>query len=195
MVYQKYNDYELIYMVQENDDFSYDVLFNKYLPIIKRIAIDYYKNFNRYGYDLDDFLQEGYLSFHKATVSYDEKKDSLFYSFVVLCIHRGLISFCRKITSESKNISSDYVVDLDCTPVADSSLNIEDKYLYKEFIDDIWDVVYDFPIDYSCVFELRYNQFKFGEIGLLLDIPTRRAQFMNRMVQKSIRQKLNICVK
>lgn len=189
MVYQKYNDYELVYMVQEKDDFSYDVLFKKYLPIIKRIAFDYYKNFNHYGYDLDDFLQEGYLYFHKAAVSYDENKDSLFYTFVVLCLHRGFISFCRKMTSESKNINSDYLIDCDSVPLAASS-RVEDGYIFKEFINDIWKIVYEFPIEYACVFELRYNQFKYNEIGTLLDIPTRKAQFIYRVVINKVRSKL-----
>ena len=37
MDYKDYNDYELIYMVRENDDSSYDILFQKYIPIIKRM--------------------------------------------------------------------------------------------------------------------------------------------------------------
>ena len=42
MKYKNYNDYELIYMVKENDDFSYDALYKKYMPIIKSIAYDFY---------------------------------------------------------------------------------------------------------------------------------------------------------
>jgi len=38
MNYKKINDYELLYMVRENDDYSKDLLYEKYLPIIKSLA-------------------------------------------------------------------------------------------------------------------------------------------------------------
>lgn len=192
MTYQKYNDYELVYMVQENDDCSYDVLFNKYLPIIKSIAVDYYKKFNRFGADLDDFIQESYLSFYKAAISYDENKDSLFYSFVVLCIHRGLISFCRRISGESKNISNDYLIDSDEVPLSDSTYDMVDYCVNRELILNMWIIVLEYPIEYSSVFELRLNQFKYKEISILLDIPVRRAQFISRVIQNRLRKEL-IC--
>ena len=190
MGYQKYNDYELVYMVQENDEASYDVLLKKYIPIIKRIAIDYYKSFSHYGFDLDDFVQEGYMFFHKAVSSFDEGKMSLFYSFVVLCLHRGFISFCRKISSESKNISNEYMLDSDSIPIVDRSIDLDTNVMYSEIFSKIWDVVYSFSFEYICVFELRWNQFHFDEISKLLDIPIRRAQFINRLIQKQIRKEL-----
>ena len=41
MDYKKYNDYELISMVCENDEDSYYSLFSKYEPIIKSIAQEF----------------------------------------------------------------------------------------------------------------------------------------------------------
>lgn len=42
MNYKKYNDYELIYMIRENDDSSQNILFEKYQPIIRKFANDFY---------------------------------------------------------------------------------------------------------------------------------------------------------
>ena len=191
MNYQNYNDYELIYMVREHDDDSYDVLFQKYLPIIKKIASDYYKNFSSYGCDLDDFIQEGYLGFQRAVSSYDEEKDILFYTFVVICIHRKILSFCRKITSSRKNISNHYLVDCDDVPLLDPFPGMESLFLNRDFLTCLWNVIYSFPFEYTCVFELRMNQFHYSEISELLDIPIRRAHFIVNKVQKKIRQELN----
>ena len=63
MNYKKYNDYELFYKVKECDEVSNGILLKKYLPIIKKIASDAYKGYGCYGYDYDDFLQEGYIGF------------------------------------------------------------------------------------------------------------------------------------
>ena len=191
MNYQNYNDFELIYMVREHDDDSYDTLFQKYLPIIKRIASDYYNNFSSYGCDLDDFVQEGYLGFQRAVSSYDEHKDILFYTFAVMCIHRKILSFCRRITSNMKNISNHYLVDYDEVPILDSFPGMEHLFLNREFISCLWNVIYTFPFEYTCVFELRMNQLHYSEISELLEIPVRRAHFIVRKVQNKIRKEFN----
>ena len=193
MDYKKYNDYELIYMVRENDDYSYGTLLNKYLPIIRSIAGDYYKRFDSFGYELDDFIQEGHLGFQKALRYFDEKKDILFYTFVTLCINRRLLSFCKRITCDKKNISSYYFDDIDKISIADED-DTELYFLEKEFYSDIWSIVYTYPIEYSCVFELRLNQFHYPEIERLLNISSRRAQRMMHILYKKIRKELQVYI-
>ena len=51
MDYKKYNDYELVYMVRENDDISQDILFKKYDPILRKIAGEYHSKFKSNGYE------------------------------------------------------------------------------------------------------------------------------------------------
>ena len=74
MDYKKYNDYELIYMVHENDEESNSILLRKYSPIIGKICSKYYKRFNQYGYDYEDFYQEGLAAFYRAIKYYDDKR-------------------------------------------------------------------------------------------------------------------------
>ena len=194
MNYKKYNDYELIYMVRENDDASYGTLLNKYLPIIKRMAYDYYKCYSEYGYDIDDFIQEGYLGFQNAVNSYDEKKDVLFYTFASLCIKRRIMTFCKRITCDKKNIKSTELIDCDMIPIEDPTIQIEYDSVCKETFSEMWDVVYSFPIDYSCVFELRFNHFQYQEIEYLLEIPVRRAEFMMKKIFEKIRKEMKLFV-
>ena len=78
MNYKNYNDYELIYSVREKDDFAFDIIFEKYQPIIHKIAGDYFKSYSNYGYDYQDFVQEGNIAFQKALIYYDENKNSIF---------------------------------------------------------------------------------------------------------------------
>lgn len=191
MSYIKYNDYELIYMVRENDDNSYDALFNKYLPIIKRISYEHYKNFKGYGYDYEDFLQEGFLSFQKALSIYNPDKDCLFYTFLVLCINRGLITFCKRISCSKKNINNNNFIDIDDAFVVGDTF-VDSSFISLEKIQNIWEIVYEFDLPYICVFELRFNGFSFKEIEMLLDIPIRRAQFIYNKVNKIIRSKMNL---
>lgn len=194
MKYKNYNDYELIYMVREQDENSYGILFQKYLPIIKRIACDYYKSYNTYGYDLDDFIQEGYLGFQKAILSFDENKDILFYTFVTLCIHRKIINFCKRISCDRKNISNINFVDCDEVSIVDPSLDMDDMLSFKELFSTIWNIIYSFPIEYTSVFELRMNHFRYSEISELLEVSNRRAEFMVRRIMNKIRKECSLTI-
>ena len=191
MNYKKYNDYELIYMVREKDDLSYNVLFQKYTPIIKRIALDYYKSYSTYGFDLDDFIQEGYVGFQKAVRRYNENNKALFYTFAIICIHRTLISFCNTISGDKKNISNIYLQSIDNISFSDG-INYEEDYVQSmELFHYIWNIVYSFPIEIISIFELRWNHFKFYEISKLLDLPIRRCQSEYRMIIQSLQNRLS----
>lgn len=191
MDYKDLNDYELIYMVRENDDSSYDILFNKYLPVIRRISSEYYNLFSDYGYDFCDFLQEGYLGFQKALDSFNEDNNTLFYTFLIICLKRHLKCFCKRITCESKNINRYQFVDIDSTEIEDLGRNIDYNINKDIFIHEIWDVVYSFDdIMFSCVFELKINNFKYSEISELLDMDVKKIKLIQRRIYKAIRHRV-----
>ena len=186
MNYKLYNDYELIYMVRENDDSSRDILFEKYKPIIKSIASEFYNKYSDYGYDFDDFLQEGYIYFQKALCKYDENKECLFYTFVILCLRRGFLSFCRRITCSSKNIAYSDIVDIDEYSYIDNSSDVEMIALDKEYDIKIKELLFSLPFEIANVFELRINNFTYNEIGELLEIPISTVNFRCKKVKKAM---------
>lgn len=190
MNYKKYNDYELIYNVRENDDYSYNCLFNKYVPVMKKLAYKYYSNFKGYGCELEDFQQEAYISFYNAVNSYSEDKNSLFYSFVVLCINRALTTFCKKISCEKKNINNNYLINIDDEPFVVGENNIDSYYEESSIKDFIKSIYLDMNLEESCIVELRYNGFTYKEISILLDIPLRRVQFKGKKVKEIINSKI-----
>ena len=190
MNYKEYNDYELVYMVRENDDECTNILYDKYMPILKKIAYDYYQKFNTYGYDYDDFLQEAFISFQKALVSFDESKNSLFYSFVVLCVRRNLMSFCRNISSKKSNLSNYYLLNIEDVSIIDSDSDIMKNIHQLEIYNIFRDVIFEFSLEVSSIMELRINGFSYREISSLLDIPSSSVEFKSRKARKRLQQKL-----
>ena len=61
MNYREINDYEQLYLIKENDDDSFNLVFQKYRPIIISLAKRYYKKVNYHYCELDDLIQEGYI--------------------------------------------------------------------------------------------------------------------------------------
>ena len=179
----KQNDYELIYMVRENDEVSQDLLYEKYLPIIKNLASEFYQKYNSYGYDFDDFFQEALIAFQKSIINFNEEKETLFYTFTVLCIRRALLSFCRNISNKTKNVSNNNYVSIE-----------EYDNIFLDQKADI-ELIISLPFENSCIFELRLNGFSYREISILLDIPTSTVEFKNRSAKRKLEQLLNVFYK
>ncbi len=192
MKYKDYNDYELLYMVRENDDLSRDLLLKKYSPIINKIALDFFNNYKNYGYEYDDFYQEAMLAFNNAVVSYNENKNTLFYTFVVVCIKRALLSFTRNISS--KNANYNLFVELNDSDLIDEKSNIEDIFKDKEIQDICMEIIYnpDLSIKDTSILELRMNGFTWKEISILLDSSNSSIQFRFRKMKNELLKYLSI---
>lgn len=190
MNYKNYNDYELISMVRENDEFSYYSLFEKYKPIVKNISKEFYDRYSDYGYDYDDFIQEGYVGFQNALNKYDSSKGALFYTFVELCIRRRLLSFTKNITLPKRNISNKYFVSLDDLDVRDNSVSLNDELDYEDTMNIIKDVLYSLDLKYTAPFELKMNNFSLKEISTLLEVSINSVSYRVNLVRDEIRMRI-----
>lgn len=193
MDYKKYNDYELVYMVRENDEYSNKLLFEKYVPIILSITNRYYKQYNGLGYDYEDFYQEALAAFYKAISNYDESKETLFYSFVVLCINRSLMSFCRKLAHERKNYFNVINIDIDDLDyeIKDVKNDINNILSFNEIEKVIKEVLFTISIEISSILELKLNGFTYKEISKLLDIPVSSVEFRCRKGKVLLRKRMS----
>ena len=162
-------------------------LFNKYRPLIRNIAYKFYNQYRDFGYEYEDFIQEANVGFYKALKYFNANKDVLFYSFLSLCITRQLISFVNKISLHQSNyiLLSNDEYDFDV-------LFRDDFEFLKSYDIDciIKEVIYDSPLDYSCVFELKINNFTYWEIQELLDMNFSQAEYRYRKMRLLLKSKL-----
>ena len=171
MNYKDYNDYELIYMIRENNDVEYEVLFKKYEPLIKNIAGKYISFVKNNGGEFDDLVQEGFVSLNSAINSFDENKGILFYTLANVCIERGMQRYCKKLSTK-KNLLFNSSINIDSLDYIigdsgfDPSLMIIDADIENDFLN--YKNLFSFKL--SMVFELKYNGFTHQEISKLLDI-------------------------
>ena len=85
-------DSELIKRVKAGDEVAFEHLFQRYEPLIAKIARKYHVR----GYEIEDFYQIGALAFYKAVLSFEEKEDVTFYGYVLSCVRNKIVSQCRK---------------------------------------------------------------------------------------------------
>lgn len=174
-MYRDLNDYEILYLIKENDDIDYGIIYEKYKPLVYKIASKYKTIFKSFGYELDDLMQIGYMSLFNA-IKHFESDISLFYTYSLNVIEYGIINEIRKNNTNKRKVLNDSI-SYDVL-VPNSNLS------YVEIIPDTKENVYDvndnyeelvvfkntLPFMVSCIFELKYEGFSDEEIALLLEI-------------------------
>ena len=185
----KYNDYELLDLIDDNDEVIYNIMINKYKPVIYNKALEYYtylRNNNYEGLTLDDFLEEGLITLNHAIKSFDSNKGSLFYSFLLVCLTSSFNLMLRKIfTIKNRPLLKYQELEYE---VKDSK-GI-DPYDYVDNLDiynELNDYLYSVSLIDSAIIELRLNDFKYSEIMELLDVSSSK---INRTI-KMMRERLS----
>ena len=190
MDYKKLNDNELIYMIQENDEDSINLLVRKYSPIIFKLSKEYYDRYNGFLYDLDDFYQEALNAFYKAIHTYNNDRGVLLYTYVTACIRRALAGFGRLVCSNrNKDAFSTDISKLEYC-IEDSRENPDIRESFKGLENIVKDFIFGLSIEVGAILELKINGFTYKEIGELLDIPMSSVEFKSRRARKLLRNKV-----
>lgn len=198
-MYKDINDYELLYLISENNEDAYNNIYDKYENMIRIEAKKYYRKCKYLGFSLEDIYQAGLYGFSLALSSYSDEEGTLFYTYANACITKELNSFIRnqsryKHEVLSDSISLDKPLDEDGTTVGtlmDSGINVITEY--KEFINcnHLLSLKHNLPFLYSLVFELRINNFSNREIATLLDIKYKQVDNALRLIKAKLKKEIN----
>lgn len=83
--YNKYNDYELLYLVKDGNEKALNYLFLKYDNVIfTQIKISFNASYNK----TEDLMQEGRMILFNCIKSYKQENSITFYSYFLLCLKR-----------------------------------------------------------------------------------------------------------
>ena len=171
----EYNDFELVSLIRENNEEAREILYNKYKPIIVKKSTDQIYKLGSYGMEINDLIQEGYIGLDNAINCFNEKENSSFYTFALLCIDRQIITYIKKNTNNKAMILNDAInlddgkeyLFRDNTDIEGSFINKEGA---KEFINLICDSLSDIE---KKVFSLKLEGYDIGEIANLLNKDTK----------------------
>lgn len=178
-MYREIDDYEILYMIQENNDY-YELILEKYKPLIITICKQRLSGIKEMGYELEDLMQIANMAVYEAIKTYSEYENAKFYTYVAKCIHNKLNVELRNNSSDKKKalntaISYDANIPGTNTPLIDL---LEDKtvinpYQYldiKELKDKYIYYLNSLPFEVAGVYQLRLQGFNQSEIQTLLNI-------------------------
>lgn len=106
------NDFELLYLVSENNEEANEKIYDKYKPAIDYYAKKYLHLIEGKGLDYNDLFQEGLIGLDSAIKKYKEQKDIKFSTFAFICIRRRMISSVRNASRKKHSILNEsYSID------------------------------------------------------------------------------------
>lgn len=199
MRYKGVNDYELLYLVGENNEEVYNSIYAKYKPLIHRMAKTLCENYKSALVEYDDLFQEGMYGLNNAIKSFNGKSGSLFYTLAKLCISREMNGYVAKML-RGKNMILSSAVSFD-TPISKNGFVVEDTLYSRddsvelqfesiEMEKYILDLKYELKDEYMPVYELKLNGFSNAAIANLLDLRYKDVDNYLRSIKKTLRRKI-----
>lgn len=203
MNYKDINDYEILYLIKENDDDTINILYKKYEPLIINKINKYSYLIKEFNLSYDDLKQECYVRFTELVNNYNENKNCLFYSYLNLCIDGCLKNYFRHILTD-KNYSNINNVSLDSSINDDgislneiikgSSNNPLSIVEHFDICNSINSYIYSLSIDYASMLELHLEGYSNVEISNLLDINySNISSIISRILKKLRKHVENNC--
>ena len=187
MEYKDINDYEVLYLVEENQSDYKEILFKKYEPVLKKITYDYFFKMKRLGVEYDDIYQEALIGLNYAIDHFNFQKDVKFYTYAILCVKSKLNSYYFRSNNGKNKILNDSMVfmqmnDMDMESLI--SVRFNDTYLY--FYDEILKFKNNLNEMQAQVFELKYNGFTNSDIGNLLGLTVKDVYYYLCLIRKKL---------
>lgn len=198
MRYKGVNDYELLYLVGENNEEVYNSIYAKYKPLIHRMAKTLCENYKSALVEYDDLFQEGMYGLNNAIKNFNGKSGSLFYTLAKLCISREMNGYITKML-RGKNIILSSAVSFD-TPITNGFVVEDTLYSHDDSVElqfesiemekYILDLKYELKDEYMPVYELKLNGFSNAAIANLLDLRYKDVDNYLRSIKKTLRRKI-----
>ena len=169
-MYRNLNDYEILYMVEDSDN-NFAILMKKYEPLIYKVSKEYSYLFKKFGYEIDDLMQIGYITLYKASRFYDNCNDTWFYSYFRKSLYNSILNSIRNNTTAKKEVLNNalsYDIEIPNTSFRYIDL-FKDKTSNSNYYKELILFKNSMPSQLSWTFELFYNGYTKEEISVLLE--------------------------
>ncbi len=194
---EELNDYELLEYISSNNEEANNLMFEKYKPLIITIAKKYKQLGVKYGFEINDLIQEGMLGLSKAIEKYDPNLNIKFYTLARVCIERKLLNLFKiagrkrnKILNESIPIEGEEY-DLEDI-IGDSESNPLNIILNQEMKDGIFDKLYEVLSDYERkVLDLKEEGFTSKEIAEILNKTKKQIENTIQRIKEKYKKVIN----
>lgn len=177
-MYRDINDYETLYMISDSDDDYFEIMLEKYTPLMHKGIKKYKYIAKKFGYEEDDLYQIASIALYKAIYNFNHyDKDNLFYTFYMKLLENEFLSFIRLNSTNKKKVLNESISYDNNVPNTDLSyIEVFPDYstFNEPFLDDL-ELKYNnfknsLEFELACILDLRIEGYTVSEIANLLDI-------------------------
>lgn len=169
--YNEYNDYELVFLAQEENEDAINIIYKKYKPIIvKKSKLAIYSTKNS-GSEINDVMQEAYLGLEEAIKNFSQNDEATFYTFANLCIDRKISNYIRKMANKKNILLNEAIfIDENMENYLKDTTDIENNLIRKVMKEEIINNIYDkFTTLEKDVYNLLVDGYSLAEISNKLE--------------------------
>lgn len=177
------NDYELIYLIKEENEVALDIMFKKYEPLIRKIAGHYFYLFEN-KMSLEELIQEFRISLYQALISYKTSSDIMFYTYFLYILKSKINELYKYYHRKKRNFAT---LELEENSIVnyDEPLKLT---MTNEFVDMLIKFKNDIDFKDANILEMRFNNFSYKEISLFLEIPIKEVDNRIQKIRKKLKQ-------
>lgn len=150
--FKQLKDEDIILVIKGGDYFPFEVLFQRYVPLVKKVVKEYYVQ----GFENEDFIQEARIVFNKTILFYDKSRGHTFGNYFKLNLKHHCFSLIRKDMakkrrSEKISESLDSLLENGFSPNYiknfSGDLNLQEALEVKESIPKYFESLSDFEYE------------------------------------------------
>lgn len=181
--FMNYNDYELLYMIKEDEE-AFNYLVEKYKPLFKKASYSFFVKNKHKNIEFEDLMQNCNLTLYTAVNRYNPDKDVLFYSYLLICLKSMFKRYLRDLSTKlSNNYYVEYEESLNYNDIEFDIHNMYEEYEFETKIIEFKNTLESLE---SCIFELRYNDFTYKDIAILLGINKKKVDNILVKIRKKM---------
>lgn len=180
-LHTKLSDKELVRLVKQEEKTAFNALSGRYLPIIKKTAARYTRNF---GVEFEDFLQEGLLALYSAAINYNENSRASFYTYACVCINNAICTEIKRHLRHEES-STAYISDCgDCESPEDIYIKYQSLALYSRTVKQL---LSDFEWRALKLYIMGYS---YAQISFAIKAPVKSVDNALQRVKRKLKQSL-----
>lgn len=108
------NDYELIYLAQEENEIAKELLYKKYAKIINMLIYKKYPKIKKLNIDIKDMYSISLTALNDAINFYNQNQNATFATYLTVVINNSINKYIKKYSSKkeqclNKALSLDFV--------------------------------------------------------------------------------------
>ncbi len=182
--YHLLNDNMLAALSKKGDEKAFEEITIRYIKLICTVA----KEYNAYGYETQDFVQEGLLAFLVACKTYCADSGSSFKNYAVKCAKNRFKDIIKKANSKGA-VPTKEIVSMDSLEHEEDNLqNVEDYVLEREYLKTLMNHISSMlNFSQNQVFTMYIQGYSYKDIAQKFNLTTKQIDNTLQKIKRKLR--------